>query len=79
MRPYSWSTPVISTDARKARTTTLTLDEAEKSEILRLVEAASGELRVEIHRTHTPDYRAKLLEREELLKNLIEKMKPGNS
>jgi hypothetical protein len=59
--------------------TALTLDEAEKSEILKLVEAALGDLRVEIRRTHTPDYRSGLLNREELLKKLIEKMQPSAS
>jgi hypothetical protein len=69
----------MSTDPPKARMTSLTLDEVEKSEILKLVEAALGDLRVEIHRTHTPDYRSELLKREELLKKLIEKIQRGVS
>jgi hypothetical protein len=61
----------MSTDAPQVRPTTLTFDEPERSELLRLVEAALGELRVEIHRTHTPDYRAQLHQREHLLKRLM--------
>jgi hypothetical protein len=71
--------PPMSTDAPQARTTTLTFDEAETSELLKLVEAALGDLRVEVHRTHTPDYRVQLLQREELLKRLIEKFQPRTS
>jgi hypothetical protein len=67
----------MSTVATKPRITALTFDDAEKSEILKLVETALGDLRVEIHRTHTPDYRSGLLKREELLKKLIEKIQPG--
>jgi hypothetical protein len=71
--------PLMSTDAPQARLTPLTFDEQERSELLQLVEAALSDLRVEIHRTHTPDYRAQLLQREELLKRLIEKFQPGTS
>jgi hypothetical protein len=67
----------MSTNATQARTTTLTFDEQEKSELLQLVEAALGDLRVEVHRTHTPDYREQLLLREELLRRLIEKFRQG--
>jgi len=56
----------------------LTLDEHERSELLGLLEAALGDLRVEVHRTHTPDYRNQLLRREEILRRLIEKFGPGN-
>jgi hypothetical protein len=68
----------MSTNATQARTTTLTFDEQEKSELLQLVEAALGDLRVEVHRTHTPDYREQLLLREELLRRLIEKFRQGD-
>jgi hypothetical protein len=67
----------MSTNATQARTTTLTFDEQERSELLQLVEAALGDLRVEVHRTHTPDYREQLLLREELLRRLIEKFRQG--
>jgi len=65
----------MSTNASEAGMTTLTFDKAEKDELLQLMEVALGDLRVEIHRTHTPDYRAQLLRREELLKRLIAKFR----
>jgi hypothetical protein len=67
----------MSTDGPQARTPTLTFDEQEKGELLELLEAALGDLRVEVHHTHTPDYRARLLQREELLRRLIEKFRQG--
>jgi hypothetical protein len=63
----------MSTDTPQARATTMTLDAREKSELHQLLETALSDLRVEVHRTHTPDYRARLLEREDLLKRLIHK------
>jgi hypothetical protein len=67
----------MSTDAPRIGTLTLTLDEPERSELLQLLEVALGELRVEVHHTHTPDYRTQLLRREELLRRLIEKFRKG--
>jgi hypothetical protein len=54
---------------------TLTLNDEEHGELLQLLETAFGDLRVEVHHTHTPDYRAQLLRREDLLRNLIEKFR----
>jgi hypothetical protein len=51
----------------------LTLDEQERSELFQLLKVALGDLRVEVHRTHTPDYRNQLLQREALLQRLIDK------
>jgi hypothetical protein len=70
----NWSN-LMSTDKPAAGTTTMNLDAQEKSELRQLVETALTDLRVEIHRTHTPDYRSQLLQREELLKRLIDKFK----
>jgi hypothetical protein len=58
--------------------TTLTFDGKEKSELLQLLETALGDLRVEVHRTHTPDYRTQLLQREELLRRLIGRFRQGS-
>ena len=65
----------MSTDKPAAGTTALNFDAEEKSELRQLIETALTDLRVEIHRTHTPDYRSQLLRREELLKRLIDKFK----
>ena len=65
------------TDAPQTGTSTLTFDEREQGELLQLLEVALGDLRVEVHRTHTPDYRAQLLQREDLLRRLIEKFRQG--
>jgi len=68
----------MSTDSPRTGTFSLTLDHAEKTELLGLLDAALGDLRVEVHRTHTPDYREQLLRREKLLQSLIEKLRPGS-
>jgi hypothetical protein len=68
----------MSTDSPRPETFSLTLDDAEKSELLGLLDVALGDLRVEIHRSHTPDYREQLLRREELLRRLIAKFRPGS-
>lgn len=65
----------MSTKAEGAGMTTLMLDKAEKDELLQLLEAALGDLPSEIHRTHTPDFRAQLVRREDLLKRLIAKFR----
>jgi hypothetical protein len=64
----------MSTGASEAGTTTWTFTRAEKEELLQLLDAALGDLRVEIHHTHhTPDFRDRLLRREGILKGLIAK------
>jgi len=68
----------MSTDAPQTGMLSLALDEQEKSELLGLLEAALGDLRVEVHRTHTPDYREQLVRREALLQRLIKKFGQGN-
>jgi hypothetical protein len=65
----------MTTHASQAGTTTLTFEKAEKDELLQLLDTALGDLRVEVHRTHTPDFRTQLLRREELLKRLIAKFR----
>ena len=69
----------MSTDKPAAGTTTLSFDAQEKGEVRQLLETALTDLRVEIHRTHTPDYRTQLVQREELLKKLIDKFKQSAS
>jgi hypothetical protein len=54
---------------------TLVLDEQEKNELSQLLDQALRETRVEVHRTHTPDFRDHVQSREELLRRLIEKLR----
>jgi hypothetical protein len=68
----------MSTSAPQIGMLTLTINEEEKGELLQLLEQSLGDLRVEVHRTHTPDYRAQLLRREDLLRRLIARFRQGN-
>jgi hypothetical protein len=52
----------------------LALDEEESAVLLQLLEEALGEARVEVHRTHTPDFRLQVQHREVLLAKMIEKI-----
>ena len=63
----------MTTSASESGTTTLTFDKMEKDELLQLLDTALGDVRVEVHRTHTPSYRDRVLQREKLLKGLIAK------
>lgn len=54
---------------------TLTINEEERAELLRLLEHNLAETRVEVHRTHTPGYREQVLHNEQLLRNLIAKVR----
>ena len=63
----------MSTNAPGQVSLSLTLDEQERAELVQLLEVALQDLRVEVHRTHSPDYREQLLKREALLHQLIKK------
>ncbi len=55
--------------------TKLTLTANEQTALVRVLEAALGEARVESRRTHfSPEYRAELLAEESLLKGLLKKI-----
>ena len=54
----------------------IVLNEEEEQEILQMLRHALQDTRVEIHRTHTPGFRAQVQHRETLLQNLIEKFAP---
>lgn len=57
---------------------TLTLTEAERAEILHLLEQSFKETRVEVHRTHTPGYREDVQRQEATLRGLLDKVRgPG--
>jgi hypothetical protein len=53
---------------------TLRLDEEERAVLQRLLEQALGETRVEVHRTHTPDFRMQVQHRKELLAKMVKKI-----
>ncbi len=54
---------------------TLSLSEPEKALILGLLESSLGDTRVEVRHTRTPDFHDHLLEREQVLKTLISRIK----
>ena len=51
------------------------LDEKEVRELLRIGEFALAELRVEVRRTSTPDYRDTLVAERDLLRRVVEKLR----
>jgi len=55
-------------------TRSFTFSEEERLEMVRLLEQVLGETRVEIHRTHTPDYRDRVIGQESLLRGLLLKL-----
>ncbi len=54
---------------------TVVLDEEERSELSQLLDHALRETRVEVHHTHTPDFRDQVQRREEVLRRLLEKLR----
>jgi len=71
--------PEMSTNVEPAATMTVTLDGEERAELLHLVEQTLSDTRIEVHRTHTPDYRAQVIHREELLRRLLQKLRPPSA
>jgi hypothetical protein len=53
---------------------TLTLSDKERDALLSMLRQALGETRVEVHHTHTPDYRELVLDQEALIRSLIAKL-----
>jgi hypothetical protein len=53
----------------------LALTAQEREFLTGLLETALGETRVEVHRTHTPDYREQVLGQEELIRQLLQKVR----
>lgn len=65
----------MSADTSQTRTTVVTFDERERTELLTLVENALGETRAEVHHTHTPNYREQVQQREQVYRSIIEKLR----
>jgi hypothetical protein len=53
----------------------LQLSADERALLSRLVEQALGETRVEAHHTHTPDFRQQVLQQENLLRDLLARLR----
>ncbi len=53
---------------------TFMFSEEERVEMVRLLEQILRETRVEVHRTHTPDYRDRVIGQESLLRGLLAKL-----
>ena len=54
---------------------TLTLNDRERTELLRLLEASLKETRVEVHRTHTPGFRENVQLEEQVIRGLLDKIR----
>jgi hypothetical protein len=57
-----------------SETRTFMFSEEERSEMVRLLEQSLKETRGEIHKTHTPDYRARVISQQSLLRGLLAKL-----
>jgi hypothetical protein len=57
----------------------LVLSEQEKSYLEGILKSALSETRVEVHRTHTPDYRTQVLSEEDLVRKLIDKVQQAKT
>lgn len=52
----------------------MTLTSDERNALLAMLREALGEKRVEVHHTHTPDFRTRVMGEEAILRSLIEKV-----
>jgi hypothetical protein len=66
-------------DAAPSSRHTLDLTTEERDSLLSLLQQALRETWVEVHRTHTPNFRDQVLHHEELLKGLIDKLQRPSS
>lgn len=64
----------MAAEATLKPTTTLTLTEEERSELARLLESTLSDVRVELHHTHTPDFREQVQHRYSVLLGIAEKV-----
>ncbi|MBV8312120.1 MAG: hypothetical protein JO344_17195 [Planctomycetaceae bacterium] len=55
-------------------TRTFMFSEEERVEMVRLLEQSLREIRGEIHKTHTPEYRNRVIGQESLLRGLLAKL-----
>jgi len=57
----------------EALTHSFTISEEERAELIRLLDRALGESRGESHKTHTPEFRDRVLREQSLLRGLLER------
>jgi hypothetical protein len=57
----------------EALTHSFTISEEERAELIRLLDRALGESRSEAHKTHTPEFRDRVLREQSLLRGLLER------
>lgn len=57
----------------------LALTAEEKSALLELLAQSFGETRVEMHRTHTPQFRERVLNHENLIRAVIKKLQAATA
>lgn len=50
------------------------LTREEKDYLVRILQNALGETRVEVHRTHSPQFRERVLDEEKLVRGLLSKL-----
>lgn len=53
----------------------VSLSTDEMALLRRMLKTALGDVRVEVHRTHQPEFREEVKEEEEILRGLVEKFK----
>jgi hypothetical protein len=68
----------MAAERKSTGTIVVTLDSEEAAELLRLVESALGETRVELHHTHTPNYRERVQKSEALLRAVLERLRKAS-
>lgn|GEM_PF-3230260 len=68
----------MSADVKSSSMRALSLSEEEVTQLLQLLELSLGETRVELHRTHTPDFRSHVQHQEALFRGLIEKLRQSS-
>jgi hypothetical protein len=64
----------MASDVSQTGEFTLVINAEERAELLRLLEQSLKDTRVEVHRTHTPDFRNQVLQEENLLRSLLSKI-----
>ncbi|MBX6316556.1 MAG: hypothetical protein IRY99_27125 [Isosphaeraceae bacterium] len=65
----------MSADTNRPLERSLTLTSDEQEILLDLLQQALGDTRVEVHHTHTPTYREKLIQHEATLRGLINRLR----
>jgi len=58
----------------EALTHSFTISEEERAELIRLLDRALAESRGESHKTHTPEFRDRVLREQSLLRGLLERL-----